>query len=287
MTATAAALRAAVAGARGQRPEQRDVLRVAQRQHLRLRAHAARVERRLALRRQGRGGHPAAEHDRHVALGERAQLRRARAIQHEAGRERAQDLDRLGADRDRDAHHLQHAVRDAAEARARLAGCVGGIGCGARPAALRQQASVAAGQRQRVGPRLHAVVLRERLHGRRVAGLDRRLELRQVRDQPRHERQRLAARGLLLQEQRRRVLEPAGQLRLRLARDPAGHEDQRERDREHGDGRAGQEDAVAERRQEAHARAHLRTKSASTAPPAGTSTVRSSRSCPSFQATRR
>ncbi len=87
--------------------------------------------------------------------------------------------------------------------------------------------------------------------------------------------------GMLLLHESRRAVEVAPQVRLRLGGDPPGHDLDGNRDRQHRDQGAREEDSVPERREQRHQRT---VKSRSTAAsPAGTSTFRVSRTTPSVQ----
>ena len=105
------------------------------------------------------------------------------------------------------------------------------------------------------------------LHGRRIVGVDRRLQLRRVGDEPRHQRERLRALGAQLIDLRagRDDLALAACARLRAVTRDVDQVD-RDADGQHREQRAREEDPAPQRGQQSH----RSVKSSSATPPSGT-----------------
>ena len=127
-----------------------------------------------------------------------------------------------------------------------------------------------------------AEVVLDVLYGRRVIRRYRRLELRQVGNQPRHQRVRVDAGFAKLIDERDRGPQLALQRDLCLPRDPLVHDVDRGAYREDREQRARQENPSSQRADEPHRSA----KSSSASPPSGTTTACGPDDTPSFHATR-
>ncbi len=154
-----------------------------------------------------------------------------------------------------------------------------------RPAALREHGPVPAGEHEQRRAELVAVLTRQRLHRRRIAGVYRGLQPGIVRQQSRHHSERLNQGRALLIDERAGFDEAPLQLGFGPCRRRAAHEEDRGADRQHRQSRAGEKDPVGNRSEQLHA--YRIVKSASTDPASSvTTTGRDSRTDPSCQATR-
>ena len=163
-------------------------------------------ERRVVVARQRRRQDLAVHAEGDVAAGDLLQLRRERIVEQEAGAQRAEDLA---------ARPLEHTgtvttcrmpfgcgsrLRLSRPASAsRIAGWLAAIAAarGEPPAAYSTWPRLVRDEQQ-AGVELRLVAAGDALHRRRIVGVDRRLELRQIGDQPRHQRERLGALGAQL-----------------------------------------------------------------------------------------
>ena len=245
---------------------------------------------RQQLHGERRRAHRAGKRKGHIGAAERLQIDGAPRVEQVAHRQRAEQFRPLQIDRDRHGHHLQHAAgvrperragaaargRPDVERRHRQIGAVVGR------AGRRQPPAVAAADQDEIRTHLFEVIARNRLDRRRVAGLERRLELRQVGDQAGRARHALEQRRALLIHQARRFGQIALQLRLGLRGEQRADEIHGRPDRRRGEQRAGQEDPAAQRAETGN---HGTTRSSSVGAPAATVMARCTRASPSYQPT--
>ena len=216
-------------------------------------AHHARQLRARALG-QRRGENPAVGAERDLAAGQPLDLFGESIVEEESDGQASEHVGRISAKHDRHAHHLQHAARvgderrDLVERFRILQGVRERELRGARSGRAQQHAA-ASGQQQQVGVHRVAVFVGERLHGRRIAGFNRGLQLRRaVGDEPRQPRERVGQPHAVLIDEDPRLVQPAPELRLRLARRARVDEIEREAERQHRQQGAGEEDPIRERR---------------------------------------
>ena len=238
--------------------------------------------------RQRRGQDLSVHAEGQIAAGDVLELIRQRVIEQEPDAERAEHLRLRQADRDWDGDDLQDAVRLREQADAVLP-AEGGAhrrlvgGDDRRPwraAGAVEQHTGAVGHQHQARVQLRAVATGDVLHRRRVVGFDCRLQLRQIGDEPRHQREGLGAFGTQLVDLGAGRDDLAFERALGFGRHGPVDEVNRDADAEHRQQRAGEEDPAPQRRQEFHRTA----KSSSATPPSGTAVGRASDDTPSFQA---
>jgi hypothetical protein len=240
------------------------------------------------VRARQRGGHDAPPvGDGDFALRHGLELGRQLVAESEAEAQGAEDFRWRCADHDRDRDHVEGAFGEDGERDHGLPAQCGFHRClrqslASRSAAVAERQPVPIGHRQQVRMGLGPIVCQQRLDGRRIAGLRGRLQLRQVGDQMRDERQGLRSGCEVVLDLRAGLVEAALQLGLRLPRDALRDEVDCRADADHRHCGAGQEHPVLEGGQQLHL--HRNRKSASTALFAGTSIGRVARVSPSCQA---
>jgi hypothetical protein len=238
---------------------------------------------------QGRGQNRAAGAERDLRPGDVPQVRGERIVEQEADAERAEDVGLSQAERDWHRDQLQDAVRLGEEAdgvaaaeRAADAGPGREHDRGRRvDASHRQHFAGAVGDQQEGRLELASIVGGNVLNRRRIVGVDRRLQLGRIGDQPGHCHRHLGAGGPEVLDHLAGGGDLAAQAVLGLLGDPTAHEVERGGDREDRQQCAGQEDPVAQRGEQGH----RKSKSSSAAPPAGTAAALGSSARPSCHAT--
>jgi hypothetical protein len=226
--------------------------------------HARRQRRRVDL---------ALLNDRDVGARQRTESRGQGLVERDAERQPTEQLGRALAELDRHRGRLEQPALLDAE---RSSGREGPI---LRPE-RGERAALLVGHHEHVRVHLLAVVDRHLLHGRSV-GRDRRLELREVRDQPRALGRRLDQGAVLLLDEARRLRDTALQLRLGLLRHAPRDEEERGGHGQHRDDGRRDEHARAQRGE--RARHHSTARSCSSSWPASTRSSRRLRTLPSFQ----